>query len=159
MPVGVNGAADRPLVPFLQSGRTCHSKGGWVPQAPVSPEVKAFVAQYVDAAEQLDILLLLARNPDRAYTAAEVSQAVFTVPASATMRLEGLVAHGILSTNAGADPRYQYAPANPALARSIEQLDAAYRADRVGVIKLIFDRPPDPVQTFADAFRFKGGAS
>jgi hypothetical protein len=147
------------MVPFLHSGRNCHCKGGRVPQAPVSPEVKAFVAEYVDAAEQLDILLLLARNRDRAFTAAEVSQAVFTVPASATMRLEGLVTHGILTSSGGADPRYQYAPTDPALARRIDQLDLAYQADRVGVIKLIFERPPDPVQTFADAFRIKGGQS
>lgn len=122
----------------------------------ISPEVQRFVGDTIDAAEQLDILLLLHRERDRSFTAMEVSQAVFTVPASATMRLEGLVARGLLSSTGAADPRYQYAPRDQAAARSVDELAAAYQKDRVGVIKLIFARPPDPAQTFADAFRIKG---
>ena len=122
----------------------------------IPPEVQRFIAENIDAAEQLDILLLLHRNRDRSYTALEVSQAVFTVPASATMRLEGLVARGLLSSTGASDPRYQYAPRDPTMATRADELATAYQTDRVGVIKLIFARPPDPVQTFADAFRLKG---
>ena len=122
-------------------------------QAGITPEVQRFIAETIEAAEQLDILLLLHRNRDRSYTAMEVSQAVFTVPASATMRLEGLVARGLLSSSGGADPRYQYAPNSEAIAGRVDELADIYQKDRVGVIKLIFARPPDPAQTFADAFR------
>ena len=124
-------------------------------QGGITPEVQRFIAETIDAAEQLDILLLLHRNRDRSYTAMEVSQEVFTVPASATMRLEGLVGRGLLSSSGGADPRYQYGPASEALARQVQDLADVYQKDRVGVIKLIFARPPDPAQTFADAFRLK----
>ena len=125
-------------------------------QAGIPPEVQRFIAENIDAAEQLDILLLLYRSPERSYTALEVSQAVFTVASAATLRLEGLVARGLLSSSGEADPAYRYKPATEELAKRADQLAAVYHANRVGVIQLIFARPPDPLQTFADAFRLKG---
>jgi hypothetical protein len=122
----------------------------------VPADVRRFLAERIDSAEQLEILLLLQREPQREWTALDVSQAIYTVPASATMRLESLVASGFASSTGDADPRYQYAPASDEIRRQIEALATAYRADRVGVIKLIFSKPPDPVQSFADAFRLRG---
>ena len=125
-------------------------------QGGIPPEVQRFIAENIDAAEQLDILLLLYRNRERSYTALEVSQAVFTVPSAATLRLEGLVARGLLSSTGEADPSYRYQPATEELGRRADQLAAVYQENRVGVIQLLFARPPDPLQTFADAFRLKG---
>jgi hypothetical protein len=122
-------------------------------------EVARFVAEHIDAAEQLDILLLLHREPEREWTARDVSQAIYTVPASATLRLEGLAASGFLASTGSGDPCYRYAPRSEALGRQVDVLAEAYRADRVAVIKLIFSRPPSPVQSFADAFRLKGKGS
>jgi hypothetical protein len=130
--------------------------GGVVAEGDIPPEVQRFIAETIDAADQLDILLLLYRNPERAFTALEVSQAVFTVASSATLRLEALVARGLLTSSGTADPAYRYQPATEELARRADQLAAVYQANRVGVIQLLFARPPDPLQTFADAFRFKG---
>lgn len=122
----------------------------------ISPEIRRFIAEHIDAAEQLEILLLLHRSPERAWTALEVSQSIYTVPASATMRLEGLVAHGFLTSTGGADPQYRYSPGSAELRAQVDALAEAYRADRVSLIKLIFARPPDPLQSFADAFRLRG---
>jgi saccharopine dehydrogenase-like NADP-dependent oxidoreductase len=122
----------------------------------VSPEVRRFIAEHIEAAEQLETLLLLHRSPEKEWTALDVSQAIYTVPASATMRLEGLVAYGFVVSSGGADPRYRYSPRSEELGRQVDVLAAAYRADRVAVIKLIFARPPDPLQSFADAFRLRG---
>jgi hypothetical protein len=122
----------------------------------LSAEVRRFIEERIDSAEQLEILLLLHREPDRRWSAQDVSQAVYTVPASATLRLESLVSGGLASSTGGADPQYQYAPSTDALREQVEQLGAAYRADRVAVIKTIFARPPDPLQSFADAFRLRG---
>jgi hypothetical protein len=123
-----------------------------------SEEVRQFIADHIDAAEQLEILLLLQRSPDKQWTALEVSQAIYTVPASATMRLESLVTDGFAESTGGADPRYRFNPKNDDLRRKLEVLAEAYKADRVSVIKLIFSRPPDPVQSFADAFKLRGNS-
>ena len=128
-------------------------------QGGIPPEVQRFIAENIDAAEQLDILLLLYRHPERTFTALEVSQAVFTVPSAATLRLEGLLARGLLTSSGTADPAYSYHPATGELGQRVDQLAAVYQANRVGVIQLLFARPPDPLQTFADAFRLKGKGS
>lgn len=120
------------------------------------PEVPRFIAEHIDAAEQLEILLLLQRDSAKQWTALDVSQAIYTVPASATMRLESLVSSGFASTTGGADPRYTYDPRTEELRARVEVLAEAYRRNRVEVIKLIFARPPDPLQSFADAFKLRG---
>lgn len=122
----------------------------------VSPEVQRFIAEYIDSAEKLELLLLLHRSPEKHWTAQDVSQAIYTVPASAIMRLEALVADGFVASSGGADPRYSYSPKSQVLRQQVETLAAAYQADRVSVIKQIFARPPDPLQSFADAFRLRG---
>jgi hypothetical protein len=122
----------------------------------LSPEVRQFLTDHIDSAEQLEILLLLHRDPDRRWTAQEVSQAIYTVPASALMRLEGLVSLGFAASSGGADPTYVFEPRDQELRARVKALAEAYRKDRVSVIKLIFTRPPDPLQSFADAFRLRG---
>lgn len=121
-----------------------------------SAEVQRFVAEHIDSAEKLEILLLLHRTVGKEWTAQEVSQAIYTVPASAIMRLEALVADGFLASTGGGDPRYSYAPKSEALRGQVDALAAEYQKDRVSVIKLIFARPPDPLQSFVDAFRLRG---
>jgi hypothetical protein len=134
-------------------------RGESVKRGELPPEVARFIAEHIDAAEQLEILLLLHREPEREWTALDVSQAIYTVPASATLRLEGLAASGFVASTGGGDPRYRFAPRSEALRAQVDVLAEAYRADRVAVIKLIFSRPPDPVQSFADAFRLRGKGS
>jgi hypothetical protein len=118
-------------------------------------EAQSFIAEHVTSAEQLEVLLLLQANRDRDFTAAEVSQRVYTVPAAATLRLEELVAAGLLRSDRAADPRYRYAPQSARQAERVDALARAYRADRVGVIRFIFAKPVDPLRSFADAFRLK----
>jgi hypothetical protein len=53
---------------------------------------------------------------------------------------------------------WRYAPANPLLDDLAGLLEAAYRERPVSVINLIA-APPDPVQSLADAFKFRGDKS
>lgn len=122
----------------------------------LSPFVQQFIAEHINSAERLEVLLLLHRLPDRGWRAVDVSKEVYTVPAAATLRLEALVASGFAVSSGGADPEYRYQPRTPELAQGVDALAAAYRQDRVRVIKTIFNQPPDPVQSFADAFRLRG---
>jgi hypothetical protein len=124
-------------------------------QRQIGAEVRHFVSEYIRAPEQLDILLLLHSHPERQMTAAEISRAVFTVPAAATMRLEGMVESGLLVSSGGADPRYGFNPSSAGLRARVDELAAAYRTNRVAVIGLIFQRPPDPLKSFSDAFRIR----
>lgn len=121
----------------------------------VSEPVRRFIAANIDSAEQLEVLLLLHRHPGRGWRAHDVSREIFTVPAAATLRLESLVELGFLRSDAAADPEYRYQPHSPELDAEVQALADAYRANRVGVLNLVFRRPPDPVRSFSDAFRIR----
>ena len=123
---------------------------------PEIPEtVRGFVAQHIDSAELLETLLLVHSGPERQWTPEEVARSIYTVPAGATRRLEQLVQMGLVSSNGAPDPAYRYAPTRPALAAQVDALAAAYRVQRVAVINLIYNAPPDPLRSFADAFKLR----
>ena len=124
-------------------------------QAEIPEVVRAFVAQNIDSAELLETLLLVHSDAGRPWTPDEVARSIYTVPASAIRRLEQLVTLRLASSSGGADPAYRYAPDSPALAAQVDALAAAYRANRVAVINLIYNRPPDPLRSFADAFKLR----
>lgn len=132
---------------------------GAVPDSRLSEGVKRFIADHIDSAESLEILLYLHRNPDQGHTAEMLGPAVYTVPAAALLRLEALVAAGFARSDGAANPSYRYAPASPVLARQVDELAEAYRANRVGVIQTIFAQPRTPAQSMADAFRLRRGDS
>jgi hypothetical protein len=117
--------------------------------------VRSFVAQHIDSAELLETLLLVHSDPAREWSPESVAQSIYTVPAGATRRLEQLVEMGLATSTGTADPAYRYAPARPALAAQVDALAQAYRAGRVAVINLIYNKPPDPLRSFADAFKLR----
>lgn len=117
--------------------------------------VRRFVVEHIDSAELLEILLHLHRNADQRFTAEVLSPVVYTVPAAALVRLEELVARGFARSDGGANPSYRYAPTSPLLAQQVDELAAAYTANRVAVIQLIFQKPKSAAQAMADAFRIR----
>jgi hypothetical protein len=126
-----------------------------VPEPKLSESVRRFVAEHIDSAESLEILLYLHRNRDQSHTAETLGPAVYTVPAAALLRLEALTRAGFAASDGAADPAYRYAPATPLLGQQVDALAAAYSTDRVGVIQTIFERPRSAAQSLADAFRLR----
>ena len=124
-------------------------------QAEIPDNVRSFVAQHIDSAELLETLLLVHSGPEREWTPEEVAGSIYTVPAGATRRLEQLVQMGLATSTGTANPAYRYAPTRAAMAEQVDALAAAYRAQRVGVINLIYNKPPDPLRSFADAFKLR----
>jgi hypothetical protein len=124
-------------------------------QGEISAGVRGFVAQNIESAELLETLLLVHSGGERQWTPEEVARTIYTVPAGATRRLEQLVEMGLLSSSGGMNPAYRFAPATASLRNQVDELAAAYRANRVGVINLIYNRPPDPLRSFSDAFKLR----
>ena len=76
------------------------------------------------------------------------------------MRLEGMVASGLLVSSGGADPHYGFGDEIQAEDIAFSKDDrlafvALGPANRVAVIGLVFQRPPDPLKSFSDAFRLR----
>jgi hypothetical protein len=137
------------------SQSTRRSRRGCALTEHVSPEVRAFLAQHVDAPEHLDILLLLRAQSDRDWSPEEVAQAVYTVASSAERRLERLLADGLAVSSGGPAPRYRYRRSPDEEESRIDRVDAAYRTDRAALMRLVLDRAADPLRQFSDAFRIR----
>lgn len=121
----------------------------------IPEEVRRFIADSIDSAEELDLLLLLHRTPDRTWDAASASQVVYSVPQSTSDRLITLAGKGLVRAEPGTPTAYRYAPASPELREAVDSLAAVYRARRAEVVSLVFANGVDPLRSFADAFKLK----
>jgi hypothetical protein len=121
----------------------------------IPEKIGQFIAENFNSVEQLEALLLLRTHPDKDWDAVQLSQALYTQPEAAALRLADLKARGFLTTADGPTPRYRYRPAPAELASLVDALAEVYRERRVTVITLIYSRPVDPAQAFADAFRLR----
>lgn len=116
-------------------------------------DVHRFLHQNIDSVEQLEVLLLLWRAPQRGWTSDEVATAVYSHPSSVVRRLALLLGQGLLREQ---EPGcYQYAPRTAELHDTVTRLDHLYRERRVAVITLIASKPIENVRAFSDAFRLR----
>ncbi|PTL84455.1 hypothetical protein [Vitiosangium sp. GDMCC 1.1324] len=117
--------------------------------------VQRLIAEHIDSVEQLEILLLLARHPERTWNAETVARELRISALSAGDRLEDLARDALLASTEGSAEEYRYAPRSPMQDESVRGLATAYVERRVTVINLIFSKPVDKIRTFADAFRLR----
>lgn len=121
----------------------------------ISREVDQFIRDHINSVEQLEVLLLLAETPTQKWNASEVAQKLYRQPESVAMHLSSLQKAGLLNSCEGETGRYCYNTKLGAADLTIKSLERAYRERKDTVIRLIFSRPPDPVRSFADAFRLR----
>ncbi len=117
------------------------------------PELAAFVREHVRSVWAVELLLLLKRDRDRAWAAADLVRELRASTLLVNDNLQRFERGGLVMREEG--DAWRYAPAIPMLAQLADQLEAAYRERPVTIINLIA-RPPDPVQGLADAFKFRG---
>lgn len=117
------------------------------------PELAAFVREHIRSVWAVELLLLLKRDPDRAWAAADLVRELRASNLLVNDNLQRFERGGLVMRDDG--EVWRYAPAIPVLAGLADELEAAYRERPVTIINLIA-RPPDPVQGLADAFKFRG---
>lgn len=121
----------------------------------IGEDLQRFIAAHVHSVEQIEVLLLLKKEPAREWTASEVSRALSSHPHSVETRMLDLRARGLVKSREGEQEfRFRYAP-EPGLDVLVEQLARAYAERRTSVINLIFSKPIDSIRTLADAFRLR----
>lgn len=113
-----------------------------------------FVHGCIDSVEQMQVLLRLHGEPARVFTAAELTRDLRSTESSILRRVEDLYQRGVLARpeNAG---ELKFGPPSPKVAEIIEMLAKAYRERPTRVIELIYSRPPQALQAFSDAFKFR----
>jgi hypothetical protein len=116
-------------------------------------DLKRFIAEYIESVERLEILLLLARNAEKAWTASEVYQHIQSSMASVGQKLGELATTGFAKREGNGCFRYE--ANSPQRKVLVEELDKAYRTLRIKVIEAIFSKRSEQIQKFADAFKIK----
>jgi len=120
--------------------------------ADVPKEIQRFISDYIQTLEQLEVLLLVAALPDRAWTVDGVFQVVQTNREVVQARLDEFVGRGLMHVAAG---EYRYAPQTPELARQVAATSEFYKLRRHTMVEFIYSRPDDELRNFSDAFRFR----
>jgi hypothetical protein len=117
-------------------------------------ELKQFIEFYIESVQQLEALLLLRGDPHRKWQAADIAKLLYIPENIATSLLAEFVRRGFAILEPASGGSYVYRSQDAELDRLIDQLNTAYQERRVAIVSLIYSKPLNKVQTFADAFRF-----
>jgi len=117
-------------------------------------DVHRFILSRIDSVEQLEVLLLMHRAPDTAWTPEAIARELYSTPSSVRGRLDSLVRQELVATE-GTPPSFYSRPQSPALVATLDRIAECYRQRRVAVITLIASKPMENVRAFSDAFRLR----
>lgn len=121
----------------------------------ITAEVEQFVARHIDTSEQVEVLLLLHRSPERVWNVDAIYQCVLTSRESVGRQLDLLCASGLAEVREGEPRTYAYRPKTPELDAIVKSLATAYHLAPHRVIELIYSKPSSAIRSFADAFRLR----
>jgi len=133
------------------------SDSGAVLGREIPEHVKAFIAEHIRSVVELEALVLLQKHRDRDWTAVEMGKELRIDEQWAAQNIVDLTQRGLAWCSADQPPRCRYAPKTMELDQAIQELALLYDQRRVSVIQLIYSKPTDPIQSFAEAFRFRKG--
>jgi hypothetical protein len=104
----------------------------------VPADVQRFLQEHVESLEQLEILVLLQRRAELAWSALDVAEELRIRDSVAEEELRRLSARGLLAaagSNAGL--RFRYLPRSEALAQMTRRLVETYGTQRVAIMRLM----------------------
>ena len=124
-------------------------------QAGLPADVLDLIARHLDSMEQVAALLVLRRDPARAWQLNELATEVRARPEQVAAALTALHKNDLVSTEPGEPRLYRYSPATATLRTAVDNLEIAYNTRPVTLVKALYDRPSRSIQSFADAFRLR----
>ena len=125
-----------------------------MPEDALPSNLHEFITRYVSSLEQLEILLLVSRSEDTAWTVQSVYDVVLSNKSSVERWLDELARFGFVTKTQGDVSSYRFS-APDATAALIKDLGQLYKTKPVRVIEAIFRANRNPAQSFADSFRLK----
>jgi hypothetical protein len=115
-------------------------------------DVKEFIRKHIHSIAQLEVLLLIGREPQRAWTTDEITSRLYLRTQMVAALLTDIVRRGFAVQEEGC---FRYQPANDIDRQLIERLAEVYQVRRVAVTTEIFSKPREFARAFADAFRLR----
>jgi hypothetical protein len=121
--------------------------------AELPDEVERFLVQHIPSVAHLEAVLLMRRDADRSWSAAQLAESLFVDKRRAAAILLHLTEHGFVAGEGSGAVRY--APST-ALARDVDVVAESYRERLVAISQFIHARQDAvSIRGFADAFRFR----
>jgi hypothetical protein len=124
----------------------------------IPADVREFVRREIKSVFQLEVLLLLHRTRERAWTAMKISQELAIDPEIAETEIARLEEMGLIQVGQTAPVSYVFGPKDEIGETIVEKLATAYATQRVGIFSLILSEPDNRIRRFAEAFRLIRGA-
>jgi hypothetical protein len=118
-------------------------------------EISQFIDMQIESLAQLEAILLLRQDPARQWTSEEIAKALYITPGMACLLLSDMARRGLARVESSTPARFAYGPHDSETDRLVGELASLYQERRVAVISLIYSKPLNKVQTFADAFRLR----
>lgn len=124
----------------------------------LGPEVRRIVITHLASMDHMEVLVLLFRSAPEALGKPDIVQRLKRPPELVAAALTDLLEGGLISS--GESPpgseAFKYEPGSESLRTSVEELMKMYNERPVTLIRAIYDRPAQPVISFAEAFRVRG---
>jgi predicted transcriptional regulator len=124
----------------------------------ITEDVRAFLNAHISSVLQLESLLFLHGNADKAWTVRALVEALRLDRSWAETELRTLCDKGIIvreEASGSGESAFRYKPLTDELHRTVQALARAYADRRVTVTSLIYAKPIDNIRVFADAFRWR----
>ena len=121
----------------------------------LSEELRVFIKQHITSLEELEILLLLHKEPNRSWTIEQVFKVTQSNLDSVAERLKNLAQFGLLAMEGTAPLIFRFKPGSPELEQRTSELQQAHALSKYKVIEAIFSAPQSQAQKFADSFKIK----
>jgi hypothetical protein len=119
---------------------------------PADPELTAFVREHFRSVWAVELLLVLKRDAERCWPPAELVRELRASTGLVNDNLNRFERTGLaVQEDAGC---WRYRPAAPVLDQLCGRLETAYRERPVSIVNIIA-APRDPLQSLADAFKFR----
>jgi hypothetical protein len=100
----------------------------------------------------LELLLLMSRERARSWSADDLNRELRGSLGLVADLLAKFKQAGLVTEESG---QYRYRAATAELERAVHELEAAYAARPLAVVKAVLAAPNEKIQTFADAFKVK----
>jgi DNA-binding MarR family transcriptional regulator len=123
----------------------------------LSAQVRAFLRDYIESYEQLEILFILRAQPGDAWSVEQLAERLQLSREAVEEALQALTRAGGINERAWPEEPVRYLPRNAEQAATIDSLATAYESNPLAIIKLMSANAIDRVRTaaihtFANAF-------
>jgi hypothetical protein len=116
----------------------------------IPADLRDFIIKHIDTVGQVEALLLLRADPDKAWDVSQLAQRLYVNEAEAAAIRAHLVGQGLAIAEDGAT---RYDPQGKQVA-TIDRLAEAYARQLIPITNLIHGKPRG-IRAFADAFKIK----